>query len=347
MNYKINEQASYWEIEAEKTIAIQDCCYDVTTDTFVIAVKHNRGGDYVVLNREHEIIQIVSEDQGLNQNFVLAPDKSVWICMSALCTKKDGEVVLPLYERERVEKEIVKSDLGIDYSFFWDGCHWGYVNDIFGDKPDKLLQYQFDKKGLYKTRKAFKLDALRRAIPFVQEDTLYLCQRDYNKGVLRIFKMIEPGNPVEMCEPLVMDKYEWCRLVSVQEAGYKIIGGAGNEVSIISANNQGKIVEEKLLYRLNVPEYYSILDFKVSENGVVAFGYATEKQSGIIEIKDSVAREVFWQKDNVLYSKNIEIKTENKLAFHIMSDGKEYYYMATNIDVRGGKSRKIYVVDEV
>lgn len=347
MNYKINEQASYWEIEAEKTISIQDCCYDVTTDTFVIAVKHNRGGDYVVLNREHEIVQIVSEDQGLNQNFVLAPDKSVWICMSALCTKKDGEVVLPLYERERVEKEIVKSDLGIDDSFFWDGCHWGYVNDIFGDKPDKLLQYQFDKKGLYKTRKTFKLDTLRRARPFVQEDTLYLCQRDFNKGVLQIFKMIEPGKPEEMCEPLVMKKYEWCRLVSVQEASYKIIGGVGNEVSMISADRQGKIVEEKLLYRLNVPDFYSILDFRVSENGVVAFGYATEKQSGIIEIKDSVAREVFWQKDNVLYSKNAEIKTENKLAFHIMSDGKENYYMATNIDVRGGKSRKIYVVDEV
>lgn len=347
MNYKINKQGTYWEIEGEKTISIGDCCYDITTDTFVIAVKHNRGGDYVVLNREHEIVQIVSEDQGLNQKFVLAPDKSIWICMSALCTKKDGEVVLPLYDRNRVEKEIVKSDLGIDYSFFWDGCHWGYVNDIFGDRPDKLLQYQFDKKGLYKTRKAFKLDALHGASPFVQEDTLYLCQIDYDKGVLQIFEMIESGNPVEMCKPLIMDKYEWCRLVSVRETGYKIIGGAGNEVSMISADRQGKIVEERLLYRLNVPEFYSILDFKVSENGVVAFGYASEKQSGIIEIKDSVARDVFWQSDNMLYSINAKIKTENKLAFHIMTDGKKNYYMATNIDVRGGKSRKIYVVDEV
>lgn len=347
MNYKINKQGTYWEIEGEKTISIGDCCYDITTDTFVIAVKHNRGGDYVVLNREHEIVQIVSEDQGLNQKFVLAPDKSIWICMSALCTKKDGEVVLPLYDRNRVEKEIVKSDLGIDYSFFWDGCHWGYVNDIFGDRPDKLLQYQFDKKGLYKTRKAFKLDALHGASPFVQEDTLYLCQIDYDKGVLQIFEMIESGNPVEMCKPLIMDKYEWCRLVSVRETGYKIIGGAGNEVSMISADRQGKIVEERLLYRLNVPEFYSILDFKVSENGVVAFGYASEKQSGIIEIKDSVARDVFWQSDNMLYSINAKIKTENKLAFHIMTDGTKNYYMATNIDVRGGKSRKIYVVDEV
>ena len=154
-------------------------------------MKHNRGGDYVVLNREHEIVQIVSEDQGLNQKFVLAPDKSIWICMSALCTKKDGEVVLPLYDRNRVEKEIVKSDLVIDYSFFWDGCHWGYVNDIFGDRPDKLLQYQFDKKGLYKTRKAFKLDALHGASPFVQEDTLYLCQKHQENTIGCICKCIK------------------------------------------------------------------------------------------------------------------------------------------------------------
>lgn len=107
MKYKINKHPAYWEIEAEKTISIEDCCYDVTTDTFVIAAKHNRG-------------------------------------------------------------------LGINYSFFWNGCHWGYINVIWGDKPDKLLQYQFDKTGFYKTRKAYKLDILRHVLPFVQEDCPYL-----------------------------------------------------------------------------------------------------------------------------------------------------------------------------
>lgn len=346
MNYKINEQASYWEIEAETKISIQDYCYDITTDTFVIAVKHNRGVDYLVINRSHEIVQIVAEDQGTNQNFILAPDKSVWICMDALCTKKDGEVVLPLYERARVEKEIVKSSLGTDERFFWNGCHWGYVNDIFGDEPDKMLQYQFDKNGLYKNRKTIKLDSLHRAVSYVQEDTLYLSQLDINKGVFRVFKMIEPGEIVELCEILLMRKYEWCRLVRKQEEGYKIIGGAGNEVRMISSDSQGKIVEEKLLYRLNVTDFYSIVDFRALENGTVAFSYATVNQSGIIEIKNSVAREVFGQKDNVLYSENAQIKTENKFAFRIMSDGKENHYLATNIDVRGGKSRKIYVVDK-
>ena len=347
MNYKINKQASYWEIEAEKTISIEDCCYDVTTDTFVIAVKHNRGGDYIVLNRAHKIVRTVSEGQGLNRKFVLAPDKSVWIGMSATCTKKDGEIILPLYDRERVEKEIVKSDLGVDYSFFWNGCHWGYVNDIFGDKTDKLLQYQFDKNGLYKTRKAYKLDMLRHAVPFVQGDCLYLCQKDYKNGIVQIFKMTEPGNPEEVCEPISVGELGWCRLVNADESGYKIIGIEHDEISMLFIDRKGKLLDKTLLYRLDVPEVYSIKDFGVTEEGVVAFGYVSEKQAGIIEIKDSVVKKVLWQKDNVLYSKAAEIKTENKLAFHIMTDGRKNYYMATNIGGCGGRSKKIYVVDEV
>lgn len=348
MNYKINKQDTYWEIEAEKVISIEDCCYDTTTDTFVIAVKHNKGGDYIVMNREYKILRTVSEHQGLNRKFILAPDKSVWIGMSALNTKKDGEVVLPLYERGRVEKEIVKSDLGVDYSFFWNGCYWGYINDIWGDKPDKMLQYQFDTNGLYKTRKAYKLDILRHAAPYVQSDRLYLCQKDFNKGIIQIFEMTEPDNPEEVCEMISTGELDWCRLINVDESGYKIIGIESNEVHVLSADIQGKILEEKLLYRLDDIAFYSVMDFKVSKDGVVAFVYVSEKQSGIIEIKDSVAKEVFGQKDNVLYnSKNTEINAENKLAFHIMSDGKKNYYMATNIDVSGGKSRKIYVVDEV
>jgi len=345
MAYKINEQASYWEIEAEKTVSVQDCCYDAAMDTFVIAVKYDGGSDYVVINREHEIVRVVPEEQGMNQDFVFAPDKSVWICMSALCTDKEGEIVLPLYARERVEKEIVKSDIGIDYSFFWNGCHWGYVTDIFGDRPDKLLQYQFDKKGIYKTRKTYKLEALRQARPFVQGDDLYFCQLNFDKGILQIFMMTEPGKAEKICAPLAIEKYKWCRLVNVQEDVFQIVGGAGKEVNIITADRQGKILEEKLLCRLEVPEFYSVCDFMVSENGVIAFCYASENLSGVIEITDSAAKELLWQKDNVLYSKDAEIKTENKFAFSIMSDGRKFYYIAANIDVRSGKSRKIYVFE--
>ena len=78
-----------------------------------------------------------------------------------------------------------------------------------------------------------------------------------------------------------------------------------------------------------------------------AFVYVSEKQAGIIEIRDTVAKTVLWQRDNVLYSKDTEIKTDNKFAFHIMSDDRKNYYMATNIDGCGGKSKKIYLVDSM
>lgn len=347
MDYKIYKQDSYWVIESERAIFIEDCCYDVTTDTFVIAVKHNKGGDYVGINREFEIVQTIAEEQGLNRKFVLAPDKSVWIGMSALCTEKNGEVILPLYGRERVEKEIVKSDLGVDYSFFWNSCHWGYVNDFWGDKPDKLLQYQFDKKGLYKTRKTYKMDELYHAVPFVLEDSIYLCQKDFENGIIKIYKMTEPGKPEEVC--LISSKLELslCRLINVDEAGYKIIGVDGDELHMLSADVQGKVLEEKLLYRLNNTKFYSIIDYKVSKVGApvtAALVYAGENQSGVIEIKDSDAKEVLWRKNNVLHINDAEIETENKFTFHIMTDGSENYYIATNI--QGGKSKKTYIVKE-
>lgn len=347
MKYKINKQDIYWEIEAEQVISIEDCCYDATTDTFVIAVKHNKGGDYIVTSSEHKILQTLSEHQGVNRKFILAPDKSVWIGMSALNTKKNGEIVLPLYERGRIEKEIVKSDLGVDYSFFWNSCYWGYINDIWGDKPDKMVQYQFESKGLYKTRKAYKLDKLRHAAPFIQDDSLYLCQKDFNKGIIQIFKMTEPDNPEEMCKIISNGELDWCRLINVSESGYIIIGIENNEVHMLLVDIQGKILEEKMLYRLDDTVFYSIMDFKVSEDGVAAFVYVSEEQAGIIEIKNSMVKKVFWQRDNVLYSKDTEIKTENKFAFHIMSDSRKNYYMATNIDVCEGKSKRIYVVEEL
>ena len=348
MNYKINKQDTYWEIEAEKVISIEDCCYDVTTNTYVIASKHNKGGDYIIINSEHEILQIVSENQGLNRKFILAPDKSVWIGMSALNTKKGGEVVLPLYERNRVGKEIVKSDLGVDFGFYWNGCYWGYINDIWGDKPDKMLQYQFDSNGLYKTRKAYKLDILCNAAPFIDNDNLYLCQKGLNKEndneeVIQIYKITEPDKPEEMCNIIFKGEFYWCRLINADESGYKIIVVGNNDVHMLSVNRQGEILEEKQIYEMADTEFYSIMDFKVSKDGAVAFVYVSENQAGIIEIRDSVAKKAIWQIENVLYSKDTEIKTDNKFAFHIMSDGSKNYYMATNIDSCEGKSRKIYL----
>lgn len=159
--------------------------------------------------------------------------------------------------------------------------------------------------------------------------------------------MTEPGKPEEVCQISSKLELSLCRLINVDEAGYKIIEVVGDELHMLSADVQGKVLEEKLLYRLNNTKFYSIIDYKVSKVGApvtAALVYAGENQSGVIEIKDSDAKEVLWRKNNVLHINDAEIETENKFTFHIMTDGSENYYIATNI--QGGKSKKTYIVKE-
>lgn len=92
---------------------------------------------------------------------------------------------------------------------------------------------------------------------------------------------------MKVCDPISVGELNCCRLVNVDENGYKIIGIEHDEISMLSIDRKGKRLDKTLLYRLNVPEVYSIMDFKVSGEGTVAFGYVSEKQAGIIEIKNS------------------------------------------------------------
>ena len=211
------------------------------------------------------------------------------------------------------------------------------MNERMKRKKAREKQYVWKKIG-----KAYKLDTLYNANPFVQEDNLYLCQNDYKNNTIQMFKMIEPGIVEKLCQPISVGEISECRLINVDETGYKVFGIDCNEIVILSIDNQGNLVNKSMVYCINDEEIYSIMDFIVSDEGIVAFGYVSENMAGIIEINGTVAKEMLWQKDNILHCDDIEIETENKFAFHIMSDGKVNYYMATNIDVREGKCRKIY-----
>lgn len=103
-------------------------------------------------------------------------------------------------------------------------------------------------------------------------------------------------NLEDVCVIISTGELNWCRLINVDESGYKIIGIEGNEIRMLSANIQGEILEEKLLYRLDDTMFYSIMDFKVLKDGVVAFSYVSEKQAGIIEIKDTVSKKYYFKR---------------------------------------------------
>lgn len=350
MNYTVKEHNSCLKICAERPIQIEDCCYDETKDSFVIAVKHYRGQnyfvDYIVCNREWQIVKKLTETQGVNPRFVLAPDKSVWVRMSATRTKKDGEIVLPLDERERVPKEIVKSDLGTNYSFFWKGSFWGYTCDVWIEKkPDKLLLYEFDKKNLFKNRKAWKLEGLRNAVPFVQEDELYLCQQNWAEGTVSIYRMIEQGKTEAVMEPAIIGEFTWCYLVKVDAKTYEFLCFEKNEIHKLVIDKAGKLCKQERIHIMDDTCFYSIMDLQVLKDDRVVVSYICEYQCGTIEIEQDSVRDVFKKKNDMLYCRGKEIAMEEKLAFHIVTDGKICYHLATNIQAANGKSKCIYVCE--
>ena len=72
--------------------------------------------------------------------------------LSSTSTEREGEIVLPLQNRFRITKEIVRKDLGMDAIFCLNNQCCSYQIDLFNHKKyDKLFVYQFDKNGLYKT----------------------------------------------------------------------------------------------------------------------------------------------------------------------------------------------------
>ncbi len=347
MNYTIKQHNNCLKICAELPIQIEDCCYDETRDNFVIAVKYYRGQnyfvDYIVCNREWQIVKKLTETQGVNPRFVLTPDKSVWVRMSATRTKKDGEIMLPLYEGERVTKEIVKADIGTDANFFWKGSYWGYACDVWSEKkPDKLLQYEFDKKNLFKNRKAWKLEGFRNAEPFVQGDELYLCQQNLAEGTVSVYRMVEPGMTEVVMEPAIIGDFTWCYLVKVEKEACEFIGFRKNEVHRLKVNKNGSVLEQKHIHTMEDTCFYSIMDLQVLTDDRVVVSYVCENQCGTIEIAQDSVKDVFKKKNNMLYGRGREIALEERLAFYIVTVGKRCYHLATNIEASGGKCKCIY-----
>lgn len=350
MNYKVKELEHYWEICAEKPIQIEDCCYDETRDEYVIAVKHYKGQnsliEYIIFNKEHKIVKGLKENKGVNPKFVIAPDKSVWVSLSSTHTKREGEIVLPLYERERVTKEIIRSDLGTDFRFWWNGFYWGYVHAWWSEKePDKLLQYQFDKKSLYKTRKAVKLEDYHYAVPYVQDDIFYLSQKKYedNDCTIHISKMTETLEKEAIGKPVMLGEMSQCFLTAVSEEYCKLLGFNQNEIYSMTINMEGQLLEKKKIHSIDDSEFYSIMNFNVQNDGTIAFSYVCENQCGSMEIKDCEVKEIFQQQNGELYCHGEQIEQIDKMSFNILSDGKMAYHMAANIDARKGKSKSIYI----
>lgn len=147
------EEAVIWSEEKQRWIIAFK--RDYTTFSYYV--------EYILLTEEFEIDEVYRESEGVNPSFILAPNGEIWVVMSATkgCYPEGNDVTLPLFNRSRIDKPVVKRDTGMA-SFFLGGQTFGFIVDNWGrGKDSKLVLHQYDKFGLYKNRKTKKLDGIQ------------------------------------------------------------------------------------------------------------------------------------------------------------------------------------------
>ena len=63
-----------------------------------------------------EHIHSFQEECGVNPNFIVSPDKDLWIELDSTLAEKEGSIVVPLINRQRIEEPKVQRSVGMDCS---------------------------------------------------------------------------------------------------------------------------------------------------------------------------------------------------------------------------------------
>ena len=98
--------------------------------------------EYLFLDENLHIKKVLVENQGVLPEFILAPDESIWVILVST-TKDCMQIILPLYNRARITKEIFKKETSYTELFHWNGnmyALWGVPADSRA-KCGKLVHF--------------------------------------------------------------------------------------------------------------------------------------------------------------------------------------------------------------
>ena len=181
-NYNVTRESGMTVISADKPMGVNAAHYDETANRMILAVSYYYSflahTDYIILDDGLNIAQVFTEDEGVNPHFFAAPDNSIWAEMSSTKTDSYKTIVLPIGNRERIEKEIFLADYGFEHRIRCGGQTYFFRNDIFKrKKPDEMFHMVFGKDGLFKSRKSFKLPDPKFNIPVASGNTIHLAAK--------------------------------------------------------------------------------------------------------------------------------------------------------------------------
>lgn len=256
IEYKISKQDSKLIIEHEYKLKIDAAVYDSVTENYVFAVKADTGNctyevDYFFFSKDLELLKILRENVGVNPSFIVSPNKEIWVGLTITTDKikKNGEIILPLFGRNRIEELIIKRDTGMEY-FEMKGQSYGYIVDNWGrGKEDKLVIYQYDKNNLFKNRKAVKLKGMYSCMPIIINDTCYVSDCDSsNNYSTKIYEIDAKGNLMEAYASEGVENCSRPYILDITDKNIIMIASLRDRVDCLSFSLAGILEDRKTIF---------------------------------------------------------------------------------------------------
>lgn len=256
-HYQVKKENGAITVLANKPICVEDHFWDRMNEEWIFAVKCDDGQslyhiDYLFLNNNFELLNVLTEDKGVNPQFLTAPDNTVWVSLSSNSAEREGEIVLPLQNRFRITKEIVRKDLGMDAIFCLNNQCCAYQIDLFNHKKyDKLFVYQFDKNGLYKTRKQYILENIWKGYPTVVRDKCFVTYEKWNDSLctIHVSEIDENGNILSDWKSEAIEDMNSVFLLSYSDTKMEFITFHENHVDYLVCSFEGILLSRKIIYQ--------------------------------------------------------------------------------------------------
>lgn len=305
-HYRIIVKDSCIIIDCDTKLDVYDCYYDSNTRQNIVAVHKAKemnslsySVEYIYLDQELNITKVLIENRGVLPEFIKAPDDSVWVRLSAT-VGREGEIVLPLNNRARIEKEIVKKDIASVQRFYWNGKAYVLESKPIGSKKGcgKLVCYEFDKNNLYKTKKSKKLVFCDYPTAIVQDGHCYIQSMDidYEKDTIQLYSREIDSKAVVLTEwssEIISgsDVGFVCMIERTDKEVIYICADMRNKIYALIFGNDGKLKERKLVGELSeVEEIPSIEYVCKNEDGSHLFTYYGSRGNMVIKDLKIIAR---------------------------------------------------------
>lgn len=291
--YELTTQGNITKLTSDIPLIVNDHCRD-SKNRYVLSVTFGAAGntahaqEYVILNKDLQIeAQLLETVRGGTPRLLCSPDGSPWVRLMSFSSDFTKDVVLPIYNREALRDAKKVSIETFRQELLWDGTlvSFGYdpANSHAG-KPDDLVLWEFDKKGLFKKRTKSTLKFSYSGTLLKVQEAMYVCNFTPDKGQISLTEIDKSGNALKrwLSQPIT-EAQKLIPIAASDEAYTFIVLTRQNCLVQTDFSKDGKKLSETRIAQL--PHDLPIEQIKLlhtAKSGTVSFSYESRNTNGLI-----------------------------------------------------------------